>query len=70
MILFVSFDKSVSTLMLNDTITDLNDTNTTFSQNIKGTVTVMDSAWKWIPIFALLGLLYYGFKSAMGGDIQ
>ena len=68
MIIFISLDKGTGGILLNDTMDDLNVTNTTFSQNVRGTVSVISSVWLWIPLFALFGLIYYAFSGSHGGE--
>ena len=67
LIIFITLDKSLSGTLLPNTIADLNNTNTSFSQNVKGTVQVMESTWTYIPLFALFGLIYYGLSIGRGG---
>jgi len=67
LIVFISLDKGTSEILLNDTITDLNDTNTTFSQNVKGTLEIMNTSWIWIPVFALFGVIYMVFSNTQAG---
>ena len=62
MIIFVSLDKHTTGTMIPDTTTELNDTNTAFSQNIKTSVNTISSAWSYIPLFALFGIIYFGFS--------
>lgn len=68
MIIFITLDKHTYSTVMGDTVTDLNTTNTTFSQNIKATVQVMQSSWKYIPLFALFSMLYFAFSRATGGE--
>jgi len=67
LIVFISLNKGTSEILLNETINDLNDTNTTFSQNIKGTLQIINTSWIWIPLFALFGVIYMVFSNAQRG---
>lgn len=66
-ILFITFDNSLSDTMFPNTIAELNDTNTSFSIGVKSTVQVMQSVWLFVPLFALLGLIYFAFSKSQGG---
>jgi len=67
MIVFISLDKATSGTMYNDTVDELNDTDTTFSQDIKDTVVAMNNAWLWIPGLALFGLVYMIISNIQAG---
>jgi len=67
MIVFISLDKATSGTMYNDTVDELNDTDTTFSQDIKDTVVTMNNAWLWIPGLALFGLVYMIISNTQAG---
>ena len=67
LVIFISLDKATSGTIMNDTTTELDETNTSFSQSVKNTVSIVSSAWLWIPAFALFGLVYMAVSSAQGG---
>jgi len=67
LIVFITLNKGTSEILLNETINDLNDTNSTFSQNIKGTLQIINTSWIWIPIFALFGVIYMVFSNTQKG---
>jgi len=68
MIIFLALDKSTSGMIMSDTMTDLNVTNTTFSQNIRGTMVIVNTTWMYIPILFILGLIFFTVdKSREGG---
>ena len=68
MIIFLALDKSTSGMIMNDTMIDLNATNTTFSQNIRGTMVIVNTTWMYIPILFILGLIFFTVdKSREGG---
>jgi hypothetical protein len=64
MILFIALDKSFTGTLFPNTITELNETNTSFSQNTKGTIQVLSNGWAYIPLFLFIALIYAGITSA------
>ena len=68
MLVFLILDKHTSGTIIADTVTDLNDTDTSLSQNLKGTVNIFKSVWTYIPFFAFFGVIFYAIAHTQGED--
>ena len=68
LLIFVVLDKHTSGTIIEDTVYDLNVTNTTFSTNLKGTINIFKSVWTYIPLFAFIGVIFFAIAHTQGED--